>query len=237
MRLATIAVLLTCNLLTFNPQTPSTSRQTLHSGEDVSLRGLSASDDGKILWATGNKGTILRSSDAGATWTNLHIDNTADADFRGVRAFGENIAYLFSVGNDNKSHIYKTSDAGKTWSTQYSDPRPAFFLDGLACRSEKICFAISDPIDGKFPILYTEDGEHWRELPKTSEPSALPTEGLFAASNSSLILCGSNRNDILFATGGPAARVFHSSDNAKTWSAVTTPILSGNATAAIFSIA
>ena len=214
-----------------------TSAQTLHSGDDISLRGLSSSDNGKILWATGNKGTILRSSDAGKTWTTLHVDKTDTADFRGVQSFGADIAYVFSVGNDNKSHIYKTTDAGKTWHTQYSDPRPAFFLDGLVCRSEKDCFAISDPIDGKFPILHTDDGEHWTELPKSSEPTALPTEGVFAASNSSLILCGPNRNDILFATGGPAARVFHSTDNARTWTVVKTGILSGNASSGIFSIA
>lgn len=219
------------------PQTPPS--QTLHSATDSSLRGLSSSqiNDQTILYATGSNGTILRSPDAGKSWTRLHIPNTDTADFRGVQSFGSDIAYVFSVGTDNKSHIYKTTDAGKTWNTQYSDPRPPFFLDGLVCRTEKDCFAISDPIDGKFPILHTDDGEHWTELPKDSEPSALPTEGLFAASNTSLILCGPNKSDILFATGGPAARVFHSTDNAKTWSAITTPILSGTASAGIFSIA
>ncbi len=217
------------------PQNPEP--KLLTSGVDSSLRGLSSSTDGKTLYATGSNGTILRSPDAGKSWTRLHIDNTAVQDFRGVQSFGADIAYVFSVGNDNKSHIYKTSDAGKTWRVQYSDPRPAFFLDALVCRSEKVCFAISDPIDGKFPILHTEDGEHWVELPKSSEPSALPTEGLFAASNSSLILCGPDKNDILFATGGPAARVFHSADNARTWKVAKTPILNGNTSSGIFSIA
>lgn len=217
------------------PQAPAS--QILHSGEDISLRGVSSSDSGKILWATGNKGTVLRSSDSGKTWANLHIDNSGTQDFRGVQSFGANIAYVFSVGNDNKSHVYKTTDAGATWHLKYSDPRPAFFLDGLVCRTEKNCFAISDPIDGKFPILHTEDGEHWAELPPDSEPAALPTEGLFAASNTSLILCGPTRNDIFFATGGPAARVFHSADNARTWTIAATPILSGNASYGIFSIA
>jgi photosystem II stability/assembly factor-like uncharacterized protein len=213
--------------------------QSLTSGIDSSLRSLSAStaNNQQILYATGSNGVILRSPDAGKSWTRLHIDNADTQDFRGVQSFGADIAYVFSVGNDNKSHIYKTSDAGKSWRTQYSDPRPAFFLDALACRSEKICLAISDPIDGKFPILHTEDGEHWTELPQTSEPAALPTEGLFAASNSSLILCGPNQHDILFATGGPAARVFHSTNNTRSWSVVETPILSGNPSAGIFSIA
>ena len=231
---APIISLFVLSLLAALPQNPN--QQTLHSGEDSSLRGLSASSDGKILWATGSNGVILRSPDAGKTWTRLHIDNAESADFRGVQSFGTDVAYVFSVGNDNKSHVYKTADAGKTWRTQYSDARPAFFLDGLVCRTEKVCFAISDPIDGKFPILHTEDGDHWAEFPKTTEPAALPTEGVFAASNSSLILCGPNKSDILFATGGPAARVFHSADNAKTWTAVSTPILHGTASAGIFSI-
>jgi photosystem II stability/assembly factor-like uncharacterized protein len=218
------------------PQSP-TPQITLHSGTDTSLRGLSSSNNGKILYATGSNSTILRSPDSGKTWTALHIDSTEKQDFRGVQSFGADIAYVFSVGNENKSHIYKTTDAGATWNVRYSDPRPAFFLDALACRTEKNCFAISDPIDGKFPILHTEDGEHWTELPKDTEPAALPTEGLFAASNSSLILCGPNKSDILFATGGPAARVFHSADNARTWTVATTLILHGTASAGIFSIA
>ena len=219
------------------PQIPAPQTLSIYTNTDSSLRGLSSSTDGRTLYATGSNGVILRSSDSGETWTRLHIDNADTADFRGVQNFGSDIAYVFSVGNDNKSHIYKTSDAGKTWHTQYSDPRPAFFLDGLVCRSEKICLAISDPIDGKFPILHTEDGEHWVELSKSSEPSALPTEAIFAASNSSLILCGPNKSDILFATGGPAARVFHSTDNAKTWTVAKTPIKNGNESAGIFSLA
>ena len=219
------------------PQAQMSKRLT--PGLDASLRGLcSAPANGtEIIWATGSNGVLLRSPDAGKSWTRLHIDNADTQDFRGIRSFGPDTAYVFSVGNDNKSHIYKTSDAGKTWRTQYSDPRPGFFLDGLVCRTEKACFAISDPIDGKFPILRTEDGENWTELSKDSEPSALPTEGLFAASNSSLILCGPHQNDILFATGGPAARVFHSVDDGHTWTFAATPILSGNAAAGIFSVA
>src|ERR1700722_14438409 len=187
MRFPTIALFLS-SLFAALPQTPVS--QTLTSGIDTSLRAISSSTDGKTLYASGSNGVILRSPDSGQSWTRLHIDNSDTADFRGVQSFGADIAYVFSVGNDNKSHIYKTSDAGQTWHVKYSDPRPAFFLDGLVCRTEKICFATGDPIDGKFPILQTDDGEHWTELPKDSEPSALPTEGIFAASNSSLMLCG-----------------------------------------------
>jgi photosystem II stability/assembly factor-like uncharacterized protein len=234
-----IITLLLFPLLAIPPQA-QTPQILLHpGGPNTSLRGLSSSTakNTQIIWATGSNGVILRSTDTFKSWSTRPIDDAGTQDLRGVRSFGADIAFVFSVGTENKSHIYKTTNGGRSWRTQYSDPRPAFFLDGLVCRSEKDCFAISDPIDGKFPILHTEDGEHWTELPQQSLPAALPTEGLFAASNTSLILCGPNQNDILFATGGPAARVFHSADNARTWSVVTTPILSGNATAGIFSIA
>jgi len=56
-------------------------------------------------------------------------------------------------------------------------------------------------------------------------PAALPEEGAFAANNSSLFLYG--KKEIYFAPGGPAARVFHSSDLGRTWAVIETPILSG----------
>jgi photosystem II stability/assembly factor-like uncharacterized protein len=63
---------------------------------------------------------------------------------------------------------------------------------------------------------------------------ALPQEGVFAASNSSLLLYG--KTEIYFATGGPRARVFHSTDLGQTWSVSETPVLSGKASQGIFSI-
>jgi photosystem II stability/assembly factor-like uncharacterized protein len=65
-------------------------------------------------------------------------------------------------------------------------------------------------------------------------PAALPGEGAFAASNSCLLLSG---EEILFGTGGPAARVFHSSDKGRTWTVSETPLAHGNASSGIFSLA
>jgi len=65
-------------------------------------------------------------------------------------------------------------------------------------------------------------------------PAALPEEGAFAASNSSLLLYG--KSEVYFGTGGPRARVFHSADLGETWTVAETPILSGKASEGIFSI-
>jgi photosystem II stability/assembly factor-like uncharacterized protein len=210
-----------------------------NSGVDTNLRGVSvvletSFSPVSIVWAVGSHGAVLRSVDSGKSCKRLHVPDAESLDFRGVQAFEENIAYVMASGEGNNSGIYKTSDAGKTWAKQYSDPRKAFFLDAIACSDESHCFALGDPIDGKFLLVSMEDGQHWRELGRDSIPPALPNEGAFAASNSSMILDG---KDLYFGTGGPAARVFHSPDLGRTWSVAETPIFSGKPSAGIFSLA
>jgi photosystem II stability/assembly factor-like uncharacterized protein len=210
------------------------------SGIDSNLRGVSVAEtpDAKgvpvpVVWASGSNGVILRSLSEGKTWRRLHIAGGDALDFRGIIAFNASTAYVMSSGEGDKSRIFKTTDGGETWNLQYADKRKEFFLDSIACLSETSCFALSDPIDGKFLLLATTDGEHWNPLSNDRMPAALPGEGAFAASNSCLVV---SAEEIFFGTGGPAARVFHSTDLGRIWTAVETPIASGNASSGIFSL-
>ncbi len=208
------------------------------SGVDSNLRGVcvateSSAAETETIWASGSQGALVRSTDSGKTWQRLHIREAESLDFRGVQAFSADTAYVMSSGEGPESRIYKTTDGGKNWKLQYQGGEKAFFLDALICDDEKHCAALSDPVDGKFVILTNLDGEHWTELPRENMPAALPKEGAFAASNSSLCLDG---KDIYFGTGGPAARLFASHDLGRTWTAAETPIVSGNASSGIFSI-
>jgi photosystem II stability/assembly factor-like uncharacterized protein len=212
------------------------------SGLDTNLRGVSVKYDegseGKqnfFVWASGSNGVILRSVNGGKTWKQLNVSGGGGLDFRGIEAFGADVAYVMSSGDGGKSRIYKTTDGGKTWKLQYSDKRPGFFLDSLACRSNTHCFALSDPVDGKFLVVSTDDGEHWRELPRDMMPPALPKEGAFAASGTAIALC--EDGGIYFGTGGPKARIFRSLDEGRSWMVVETPISSGNDSSGVFSIA
>jgi photosystem II stability/assembly factor-like uncharacterized protein len=206
------------------------------AGVDANLRGVAVvvHRGSTLIWATGSKGTILHSEDAGQTWTPAHISGAENLDFRGVQTFDGKSIYVMSSGEGPASRIYKSADGGATWALQYSDKRKAFFLDALACSDSKHCFALSDPVDGKFLLLETTDGLHWNELPGEQMPAALPQEGAFAASNSSLLLYG--KTDLYFATGGPRARVFHSVDLGRTWTVTETPVISGKPSQGIFSI-
>jgi len=210
------------------------------SGIASNLRGVSVvlvSPEGEgtiAVWASGSNGVILRSLDKGKSWKRLHVPGGDGLDFRGVAALDATTAYVMSIGNGEKSRIYKTTDGGASWTLQFTGTRKEIFLDAISCDSETTCVVLGDPVDGKFLLLSTADGEHWREMPRDAMPAALPKEGAFAASNSSLCL---DETNIYFGTGGDAqARVFHSADSGKTWTVESTPIASGNASSGIFSL-
>src|SRR5882724_9729853 len=211
---------------------------TLNSGGDTNLRAISATKiaTGHIaIWASGTHDAILRSLDDGATWTHLSIPGQPDLDFRGIVAFDDKTAYLMSSGEGDKSRIHKTIDGGINWELQYTDVNNAFFLDSIACSSPTNCFALGDPINGKFLLLQTTDGHRWNPLPPQDLPTALPKEGAFAASNSNLLVI--SESELFVVTGAFAARVLHTSDGGKTWTASAAPIAADNATSGIFSIA
>jgi len=209
------------------------------SGIESNLRGVSAVFTGMerkkayAIWASGSNGVILRSEDEGSHWKQIAVKGGDGLDFRDIEAADANVAYVMSSGEGDKSRIYKTTDAGAHWDLQYSDKRPGFFLDSMACDSGVHCVALSDPVDGKFLVIATTDGVHWKELPRENMPVALPKEGAFAASGTAVALCDGK---IFFGTGGPAARIFRSADQGKTWTAQETPIIAGTPSSGIFSI-
>jgi len=212
------------------------------SGIDSNLRAVSAVyAPGKrkgvptaVVWASGSNGVILKSVDEGETWQRLHVTDGDTLDFRGIVAFSASAAYVMSIGEGEKSRIYKTTDGGQTWSLQFTGDRKEIFLDSIACTSEKECVALGDPIDGKFLLLRTIDGQHWNLLAPDKMPAALPGEGAFAASNSCIVL--SDDGQVLFGTGGTAARLFQSNDGGLTWSVARTPIVQGNTSSGIFAL-
>ena len=232
-----VGILLFALLLGSSASTHSWSIQT--SGLDTNLRGLSvarvsSNSAARVIWACGSHGVILRSVDAGATWTRLPVPDADLLDFRSIQAFDAASAYVMSIGSGQQSRIYRTLDGGTNWTLEYIGNRSAIFLDDLVCVSQIACFAVSDPVDGKFLLLTTGDGKSWQELPRDRMPPALPGEGVFAASGTSLAIY---KNEIYFGTGGASvARVFRSTDMGRTWAVSETPIVSGKASSGIFSI-
>jgi photosystem II stability/assembly factor-like uncharacterized protein len=210
------------------------AQQAQNSRTDVQLRGISAVSS-KVAWASGAKGTVLRTIDGGQTWETMVVVGADSLDFRDIEAFDQNNAFVLSIGPGDQSRIYKTADGGRIWQRQFTNSDPRAFYDCFAFWDKTHGIAVSDSVDGKFPLIATSDGMSWNPVAVKNMPAALPNEGAFAASGTCIATYG--KNDVWFGTGGPAARVFHSSDRGKSWSVAETPILHGAATQGVFSLA
>ena len=222
-----------CIFILFSASLLAQTIQNSHTTEN--LRGLSTPAP-NIAWASGTHGTYLRTTDSGNTWLPAQVPGAETLDFRDVEAFSSDLAYLLAAGPGDQSRIYKTTDAGKNWSLQFTNGDPKGFFDCMAFWNPKHGIAVGDPINNKFELISTEDGgQTWKPSPPDRLPPAIPGEGAFAASGTCLTVQG--KNNVWFATGGKAARVFRSTNAGRSWTVAATPIVHGPDSAGIFSIA
>jgi photosystem II stability/assembly factor-like uncharacterized protein len=222
--------------VTLLPAPSSAQWVAQESGTKARLRGLAVVND-KVVWASGSQGTFTRTTDGGMTWKTGIVPGASALDFRDVHATSDRRAVLLSIGEGRKSRIYGTEDGGSTWAMRFMNQDRKGFLDAMAFWDGDHGIAMGDPVDGRFMILTTDDGGlNWKKAPVENMPPALEREGAFAASGTCLVVAG-DRN-AWFGTGGArVARVFRSTDRGQTWAVADTPILAGNPSSGLFSLA
>jgi photosystem II stability/assembly factor-like uncharacterized protein len=205
------------------------------TGTDAQLRGLSVIDR-KVAWASGARGTVLRTVDGGRSWRQVGPPDAAELDLRDIEAFDARTAVAMTIGNGEDSRIYRTTDGGRTWTETFRNTEPAAFYNCVAFFDRRHGLATGDPVDGEFRILSTSDGgRSWQRVPGEGIPPALEGEFEFSASGQCITVAG--KRDAWIATGGSTvARVLHSSDRGRTWTASDTPLLSGPS-AGVFAVA
>lgn len=204
------------------------------TGSTARLRGLSAVSE-SVAWASGSVGTVLRTTDKGATWQSVGPPGTSALQFRDIEAFDRDTALILSIGTGTDSRIYRTTDGGQTWTLVFQNTDPNAFYDCMAWFDKHRGLALSDPVNGRFRILATNDGGQTWHVVDADMPPALPLEFAFAASGQCITTAGGR--DVWFGTGGDAvARVFHSSDRGLTWTVANTPVRS-TPSAGIFALA
>ncbi len=203
---------------------------------EVRFRGLSAVSR-NTAWVAGTAGTVLRTTDGGASWRNVSPPGAADLQFRDIEAFDARRAVVLAIGEGEASRVYRTDDAGATWTESFRNTDANAFYDCMTFFDSRHGLAMSDPVDGKFRILSTGDGgRSWKVLPNTGMPAALDGEAGFAASGQCLVSSGPR--DAWLATGGGArARVLHSADRGLTWTATDTPVPAGDPARGVFALA
>ncbi|MFZ1087135.1 MAG: hypothetical protein WAN35_19400 [Terracidiphilus sp.] len=132
-----------------NPPAAPAIWQMQESGATAGLRGI-FSVDGTIAWASGTGGTVLKTLDGGAHWTQCAIPDAAKdgatLDFRGVQAFDAKTAIVMASGPGDKSRLYKTTDGCMTWILLLKNTDPEGFYDYFTFWDQKHGFLLGDPI-------------------------------------------------------------------------------------------
>jgi len=242
------------------------AQNTFPSHTTENLRGVSAMSR-EVAWASGTHGTYLRTTDGrtwisaqvpGAESLDFRAVVAFSADEAFLMSAGpgdqSRIYHTGDAGQHWQLQFTNTNPKGFFDSMAFWDATHGIVLGD----------PIPDDETGKlkFELLITEDGQTWTSIPPARLPPAMEGEGAFAASNTCLaILLETNSPapwksgasaprkpgkeegvsapdpNIWFATGGRAARVFHSPDRGQTWQVFDTPIAHGPDSAGIFSIA
>ncbi|MFE3494566.1 WD40/YVTN/BNR-like repeat-containing protein [Streptomyces sp. NPDC059169] len=218
-----------------------TARTTPHwdvkqTGTDARLRGLAAVSR-ETAWAAGSHGTVLRTTDGGRSWGDVSPSGAGELEFRDIEAFDGRRAVVLAIGEGEASRVLRTENGGLTWSESFRNTDPRAFYDCMTFFDPEHGLAVSDPVDGKYRILSTADGgTSWRVLPGEGMPVAQTGEAGFAASGQCLVSAGPR--DVWLATGGGAtARVLHSADRGRHWTAAESTVPAGDAARGVFALA
>ena len=216
-------------LLCFAISAESQSIKMLHSGNRISLRGLSVVDDNTV-WVSGNNGTVGKSVDGGANWAWMKVKGFDSTDFRDIEAFDDKTAII--MGISEPAYILKTTDGGANWKTVYENKTKGMFLDAMDFADELHGIIVGDPINNEFFIGSTNDGGNtWTNRPIRTTPlirdqRQVPyelmgkydfmsdsAEACFASSGTNIRLKADGSS--LLVSGGNSSRLFAGSQKIK----------------------
>jgi photosystem II stability/assembly factor-like uncharacterized protein len=202
----------------------------------ASLRGLYVLDE-NTMWASGNEGTVVVTTDQGKTFRVLSVPGSESLDIRDLQLLDSSTIVAMTAGTPTR--ILRSEDQGNQWSTVFESADPNVFLDSIAFWNEKEGLAMGDPIDERLYLLGTSDGgKTWNRVANT--PKVAKGEAGFAASGTNMVVC--NQRVLIGLGGGEKqlavanSRVLISDRALEKWTLSVTPI-SRHESAGIFSLA
>lgn len=208
---------------------PQARLQPQDSGVDVRLRGVSAVD-AQVAWASGQKGSVLRTVDGGAHWQSMHVAGAEALDFRDVEGFSAEVAVVLSIGPGEASRIYRTEDGGASWTLTLRNSDPRGFFDCMAFDGQR-GWMLGDPVDGRYQVFATANGgRDWKAI---EGPQAAKDEAAFAASGTCIARL---HGALAIASGGSRARIHVLRDGQRSWHAFDTGMPRGKPEAGVFSV-
>lgn len=132
---------------------------------NIELDGVDAFD-GQTAWVAGDSGTVLKTTDGGATWTDLSPDIPDSVVFGMVDVVNQNHDIIWAGGEDYTyaTHVaYLSTDGGQTW----EDKLEGWFVDSetyaiidIAAFNEEVVWAVGSGGGG---YISSDCGETWTD--------------------------------------------------------------------------
>jgi photosystem II stability/assembly factor-like uncharacterized protein len=198
-----------------------------------SFRGLSVVND-SVVWVSGSAGWVGRSLNGAVTWEFKQVAGFEKVDFRSLYAFNSQTAIIANAGSP--ASILLTVNGGESWKTVYTNTHPDAFFDGVDFWNNQQGIMYGDPIDGRMLLVKTLDGgKTWQEFSDDHRPLLNEGEASFAASGTG-IRCY-DKSLLMISTGGKVSNLYSTTNLGKKWNVQSPPIIQGESSTGIFSIA
>ncbi|MHB1327373.1 MAG: WD40/YVTN/BNR-like repeat-containing protein [Gemmatimonadales bacterium] len=203
------------------------------SGTTARLQAVSVVND-LVVWASGVRGTVLRTTDGGASWEARVVPGADSLEFRDIHAFDADRAVVLAAGPGDRSRVYQTANGGASWLLTFTNREPKAFFDCFDFHGE-VGVAFSDAVGDAFPLIRTADGGRtWTSYSpaRAAAVRPIPGEGALAASGTCVVMRSDLSVWVGTAVGGRVLRF--GVDNSY---AVGTPIYNAAPASGIASLA
>jgi photosystem II stability/assembly factor-like uncharacterized protein len=175
--------------------------------------------DSSVVWACGDSGIVLRTTDGGDNWSLTTAPND-NLNCYSIEAINADTAWVVSTNNlGGNTALYKTINGGISWQIKQSSNLPSSFYNAVKFYDKNNGLLQGDPENGYFTIYITDNGgETWIRIDSTKIPASDGSEEYGITNN--LAVSG---NKAWFGTQnnfGKNGRVFYSNDKGKSWSVI-----------------
>ena len=187
------------------------------SGSTASLRSVKAVNQ-NVGWISANGGGILRTTDAGVTWTSVGGGAIGTGNVHCITAVNENVALIGSTPADT-AWILRTTNGGGTWTRVFT--QVGGFIDAIHMFDANNGIALGDPVGGTWTIARTTDGgATWTRM--ATEPAQVGTDAGWI--NALQVL---NNNVWFFGTNN--SKIYKTTDGGQSWTSSATTALNSYA--------